>query len=88
MEFRLEVVQEPHLFVIGKWRRQTPDLAAALMYYYILDGNVYQTPTIHAALSARLVRMHTCLVVIESPIVLLWQNFVSPGVRLLALHTS
>lgn len=54
VEFRLDVVQEPHLFVIGKWRRQAPDLAAALMYYYILDGSVYHTPTIHAALSARL----------------------------------
>ena len=60
VEFRLDVVQEPHLFVIGKWRRQTPDLAAALMYYYVLDGSVYQTPTIHAALSARLVRLHAC----------------------------
>lgn len=30
-------------------------MVAPKMFYYILDGSVYQTPTIHAVFSARLV---------------------------------
>ena len=55
MEYTLDSCQEPHLFLICKQRRQTAESAVALMFYYILDGSIYQTPTIHGALSARLV---------------------------------
>ena len=54
-EYNLDSCQEPHLFVICKQRRTAADMAAPEMFYYILDGSVYQTPTFHAALSARLV---------------------------------
>ena len=56
-EFMLDTCQEPHLYVVCKQKRQAPDAVAALMYYYILDGSICQTPTIHAVLSARLVSL-------------------------------
>ena len=56
MEYTLDSCQEPHLFVVCKQRREAADTAIAVMFYYILDGSIYQTPTIHGVLSARLVR--------------------------------
>jgi len=56
IEYTLDSCQEPHLFVICKQERQSADAAVPVMFYYILDGSVYQTPTIHGVLSARLVR--------------------------------
>ncbi|DBA69647.1 TPA: hypothetical protein ACH3X2_012707 [Trebouxia sp. C0005] len=55
IEYTLDSCQEPHLFVICKQDRQSADAAVPVMFYYILDGSVYQTPTIHGVLSARLV---------------------------------
>ena len=55
IEYTLDSCQEPHLFVICKQERQSADAAVPVMFYYILDGSVYQTPTIHGVLSARLV---------------------------------
>lgn len=57
VEYTLDSCQEPHLFVICKQLRKAADLAAPEMFFYILDGSVYQTPTIHAAFSARLVSL-------------------------------
>ncbi|KAA6428385.1 MAG: hypothetical protein FRX49_01261 [Trebouxia sp. A1-2] len=54
IEYTLDSCQEPHLFVICKQDRQSADAAVPVMFYYILDGSVYQTPTIHGVLSARL----------------------------------
>lgn len=54
-EYTLDSCQEPHLFVVCKQIRKAADLAAPQMFFYILDGSIYQTPTIHAAFSARLV---------------------------------
>ena len=56
VEFALDTVQEPHLFVISKHQRQSAETTTPLMFFYILDGSIYQTPTLHAALHARLVR--------------------------------
>ena len=61
VEYTLDSFQDPHLFVISKQMRQAPDAAATVMYYYILDGSIYQTPTIHGALSARLVRLEAVI---------------------------
>lgn len=55
VEFGLDIVQEPHLFVISKHQRQSQDTMTPLMFFYILDGSIYQTPTLHAMLHARLV---------------------------------
>lgn len=63
IEYTLDSCQEPHLFVICKQERQSADAAVPLMFYYILDGSVYQTPTIHGVLSARLSR---CMYSVQS----------------------
>ena len=55
VEYELQDAQEPHLFVIKKQQRSGPKATSPLQYYYILDGNVYQAPSLHAALSSRLV---------------------------------
>ena len=57
IEYTLDSCQEPHLFVVCKQNRKAADMVAPEMFYYILDGSVYQTPTIHAAFSARLVSL-------------------------------
>ena len=56
VEFHLQDAQPPHLFVIRKQFRSSDGSAVALAYYYILDGTIYQAPTLHAALAARMVR--------------------------------
>ncbi|DBA69648.1 TPA: hypothetical protein ACH3X2_012707 [Trebouxia sp. C0005] len=63
IEYTLDSCQEPHLFVICKQDRQSADAAVPVMFYYILDGSVYQTPTIHGVLSARLSR---CMYSVQS----------------------
>ena len=55
MEYELQDAQEPHLFVIRKQQRWGPKSTSPLHFYYILDGNVYQAPSLHATLSSRLV---------------------------------
>eukprot|EP00887_Chlorella_sp_A99_P005961 scaffold29.g5961.t1 len=63
IEYTLVDQQPPHLYVIRKLFRHAdgPSSAAApattdLAYYYILDGNIYQAPSVHVALSARMQR--------------------------------
>ena len=55
VEYELQDAQEPHLFVIRKQQRWGPKSTSPLHFYYILDGNVYQAPSLHAILSSRLV---------------------------------
>ena len=57
MEFILQDAQEPHLFVIRKQQRRPTDMEKADTHgaYYILDGNIYQAPTLHSAVSSRMV---------------------------------
>ena len=59
IEYELKDAQEPHLFIICKQLRTSPSSVSSLRYYYILDGNVYQAPSMHVALASRLVS-HTC----------------------------
>ncbi|CAL8470759.1 g10301 [Coccomyxa elongata] len=56
VEYEVQDAQEPHLFIIRKQHRSGPKTTAPLQYYYILDGNVYQAPSLHAALSSRISR--------------------------------
>lgn len=58
VEYEVQDAQEPHLFVIRKQHRSGPKTTATLHFYYVLDGNVYQAPSLHAALSSRIVRTH------------------------------
>ena len=55
IEYELKDAQEPHLFIICKQLRTSPSSVSSLRYYYILDGNVYQAPSMHVALASRLV---------------------------------
>ena len=55
LEYELKDAQEPHLFIICKQRRNSASSVSSLRYYYILDGNVYQAPSLHVALASRLV---------------------------------
>ncbi len=56
IEFELRLAQAPHLYVVRKQWRETAQLAHPLTYYYILDGSIYQAPTVQAILASRLVR--------------------------------
>ena len=55
IEYELKDAQEPHLFIICKQHRKSPTTVSGFRYYYILDGNVYQAPSLHVALASRLV---------------------------------
>mmetsp|Transcript_7269 Transcript_7269/g.13157 ORF Transcript_7269/g.13157 Transcript_7269/m.13157 type:complete len:240 (-) Transcript_7269:77-796(-) len=55
VEYVVTESQEPHLFVICKQKRSLVEVTAQV-YYYILDGVVYQAPTLHQVLSSRMSR--------------------------------
>ena len=48
-------MQEPHLFVVCRQLRTAPKAATRQQFYYILDGSVYQAPSLHAAMASRIV---------------------------------
>ncbi len=58
LEFVLQDAQEPHLFVIRRQQRRPHDIDKVDTHgaYYVLDGNIYQAPTLHATISSRAVR--------------------------------
>lgn len=57
IEYLVQDAQEPHLFVIRRQYRSPAKAISPQAFYYILDGTVYQSPSLHGALSARLVRV-------------------------------
>lgn len=63
LEYVVQEVQEPNLFVIKKQLRKAPDSITPLAFYHVLDGTIYQAPTLHAVL---LCRMRRCLWNIKS----------------------
>ena len=60
LEFVLHKAQEPHLYVVKRQQRSNSATATASAFYYILDGAIYQAPTLHAALSSRIVGACLC----------------------------
>ncbi|XP_015693794.2 mediator of RNA polymerase II transcription subunit 6 [Oryza brachyantha] len=59
MEYVLSDVMEPHLFVIRKQRRESPEKSHAMLAYYILDGSIYQAPQLCGVFASRISRaMH------------------------------
>ncbi|KAH7624889.1 hypothetical protein Ndes2526B_g00260 [Nannochloris sp. 'desiccata'] len=56
IEFILQDAQPPHLFVVRKQFRSLAGVLSPLAFYYILDGTIYQAPSLHAALSTRIDR--------------------------------
>jgi mediator of RNA polymerase II transcription subunit 6 len=47
--------KEPLLFVIQRQTRRTRDVAIPQAIFYVLHGNVYQSPDAHSVLVSRLV---------------------------------
>ena len=46
----------PLLFGIVKQKRSSPTKSIPLVYYYVLNGNIYQAPSVASLLANRLVR--------------------------------
>ncbi|KAL4855780.1 Mediator of RNA polymerase II transcription subunit 6 [Chlorella vulgaris] len=57
VEYLLADSQPPHLFILRKMYRAVGGTITTLAFYYILDGSIYQAPSLQAALLARMVRM-------------------------------
>ncbi|RDX77369.1 Mediator of RNA polymerase II transcription subunit 6, partial [Mucuna pruriens] len=55
-EYTLSEVMEPHLFVIRKQKRDSPDKVTPMLAYYILDGSIYQAPQLCNVFAARIGR--------------------------------
>lgn len=56
VEYVVVAAQPPHLFAIAKRKRNSPTNVNILAMYYILDGNVYQSPTLRDVINSRTVR--------------------------------
>ncbi|XP_044497704.1 mediator of RNA polymerase II transcription subunit 6 [Mangifera indica] len=56
MEYILNEVMEPHLFVIRKQKRDSPEKVTPMLTYYILDGSIYQSPQLCNVFAARIGR--------------------------------
>ncbi|XP_070016169.1 mediator of RNA polymerase II transcription subunit 6 [Nicotiana sylvestris] len=55
-EYTLSEVMEPHLFVIRKQKRDSPEKVTPMLTYYILDGSIYQAPQLCNVFAGRLGR--------------------------------
>jgi mediator of RNA polymerase II transcription subunit 6 len=78
VEFILQDAQPPHLFVVRKQFRSLAGVLSPLAFYYILDGTIYQAPSLHAALSARIDR---CIWTVKSAFSLLRSDLDPLGER-------
>ncbi|KAL5056359.1 hypothetical protein RYX36_037041 [Vicia faba] len=56
IEYVLGEVMEPHLFIIRKQKRDSPDKVTPMLAYYILDGSIYQSPQLSNVFAARVGR--------------------------------
>ncbi|KAJ1390940.1 Mediator complex, subunit Med6 [Sesbania bispinosa] len=56
IEYVLSEVMEPHLFVIRKQKRDSPDKVTPMLAYYVLDGSIYQAPQLCNVFAARIGR--------------------------------
>lgn len=54
-EYVLSEVMEPHLFIIRKQKRDSPDKVTPMLAYYILDGSIYQAPQLSTVFASRIV---------------------------------
>lgn len=55
-EYVLSEVMEPHLFIIRKQKRDSPDKVTPMLAYYILDGSIYQAPQLSTVFASRIGR--------------------------------
>ncbi|GAB4839660.1 hypothetical protein Ancab_029186 [Ancistrocladus abbreviatus] len=56
IEYMLSEVMEPHLFVIRKQKRDSPEKVTPMLTYYVLDGLIYQAPQLCNVFAARIGR--------------------------------
>ncbi|KAK0592958.1 hypothetical protein LWI29_028245 [Acer saccharum] len=56
IEYMLSEVMEPHLFVIRKQKRDSPEKVTPMLSYYLLDGSIYQAPLLCNVFAARIGR--------------------------------
>eukprot|EP01018_Ginkgo_biloba_P001545 Gb_19624 [translate_table: standard] len=56
IEYMLNEVLEPHLFVFRKQKRDGPEKVTPMLTYYILDGSIYQAPQLSSVFASRMVR--------------------------------
>ncbi|KMT14909.1 hypothetical protein BVRB_3g064230 [Beta vulgaris subsp. vulgaris] len=56
IEYMLNEVIEPNLFVIREQKRDNPDKVTPMLTYYVLDGSIYQAPQLCNVFSARIGR--------------------------------
>ena len=58
----LQDAQPPHLFVVRREQKtRAGDMPTAA--YYIVDGTVYQSPSLHRVFHSRIVRIHDVFVI-------------------------
>ncbi|KAK8921446.1 Mediator of RNA polymerase II transcription subunit 6 [Platanthera zijinensis] len=55
-EYVLSEAMEPHLFVIRKVKRESPEKTMPMLTYYVLDGSIYQAPQLCNVFAARIGR--------------------------------
>ena len=55
IEFMVSEVMEPHLFVMRKQKRDSPERVTPMLTYYVLDGSIYQAPQLCNVFAARVV---------------------------------
>ncbi|PWA74244.1 mediator of RNA polymerase II transcription subunit 6 [Artemisia annua] len=56
IEFMVSEVMEPHLFVMRKQKRDSPERVTPMLTYYVLDGSIYQAPQLCNVFAARVGR--------------------------------
>lgn len=56
LEFVITFASEPMLYVIKRQFREDAQSAIQQAFYYVLFGNIYQAPSLHACLQARMDR--------------------------------
>jgi hypothetical protein len=63
IEFVVTYASEPVLYVIKRQLRENAQVATQQAFYYVLFGNIYQAPSLHACLTSRCAR---CLHLVDS----------------------
>jgi hypothetical protein len=56
IEYIVYFAQEPSLFVIQRQNRLSPQLAEHQQTYYVINGTIFQAPTLGAVLSSRILK--------------------------------
>ncbi|KAK2638465.1 hypothetical protein Ddye_026260, partial [Dipteronia dyeriana] len=58
IEYIPSEVMEPHLFVISKQKRDSPEKVTPMLIFYLLDGSLYQAPPLCNVFAARITSLY------------------------------